>query len=183
MAHRVQFGRATPSRLSCVLFKNKSAQRSNYTRKTFHSFLMCASSRPPDLQARVSSLERSLEEERERCKLERKRRKELHNTLVVREQEIDRVPCVDQSLQVWLYLSFHDLLQELRGNIRVHCRVRPVLPFDRNQPSSCGSGWGNAWSITGNMKSYETTDVRPSNPCYFRSARCRQKKWSLPSAM
>lgn len=46
---------------------------------------------PPDLQAHVSSLERSLEEERERYKMERKRRKELHNTLVVRGQEIDHV--------------------------------------------------------------------------------------------
>lgn len=38
----------------------------------------------------------------------------------------------------WCKLSFEDidtshtlLLQELRGNIRVHCRVRPVLDFDR----------------------------------------------------
>ncbi|KAJ0060850.1 hypothetical protein NL108_001718, partial [Boleophthalmus pectinirostris] len=29
---------------------------------------------------------------------------------------------------------------ELRGNIRVHCRVRPVLPFDYLQPSTSGSG-------------------------------------------
>ncbi|XP_067338107.1 kinesin-like protein KIF25 [Channa argus] len=54
-----------------------------------------------DLQARVEALERTLEEEKERCRAERQRRKELHNILV-----------------------------ELRGNIRVHCRVRPVLPFD-----------------------------------------------------
>uniref|UniRef100_A0A3B4A1B5 Kinesin motor domain-containing protein n=1 Tax=Periophthalmus magnuspinnatus TaxID=409849 RepID=A0A3B4A1B5_9GOBI len=61
------------------------------------------------LQARVLALEHSLEEEREQCKVERKRRKELHNTL------------------------------ELRGNIRVHCRVRPILPFDYLQPSTSGS--------------------------------------------
>ncbi|XP_026197553.1 kinesin-like protein KIF25 [Anabas testudineus] len=61
------------------------------------------------LQARVAALERSLEEEKEKCGAERQRRKELHNTLV-----------------------------ELRGNIRVHCRVRPVLPFDHVQ--SFGSG-------------------------------------------
>ncbi|CAG5928029.1 unnamed protein product [Menidia menidia] len=65
----------------------------------------------PDLQAQVAALERSLEEERERCTAERQRRKELHNTLV-----------------------------ELRGNIRVHCRVRPVLPFDQVQSPSCASG-------------------------------------------
>ncbi|XP_018550041.1 kinesin-like protein KIF25 [Lates calcarifer] len=64
-----------------------------------------------NLQARVAALERSLEEEKERCGAERQRRKELHNTLV-----------------------------ELRGNIRVHCRVRPVLPFDHIQSSSSGSG-------------------------------------------
>ncbi|XP_055005758.1 kinesin-like protein KIF25 [Boleophthalmus pectinirostris] len=63
------------------------------------------------LQARVLALECSLEEEREQCKVERQRRKELHNTVV-----------------------------ELRGNIRVHCRVRPVLPFDYLQPSTSGSG-------------------------------------------
>ncbi|XP_038583196.1 kinesin-like protein KIF25 [Micropterus salmoides] len=63
-----------------------------------------------NLQTRVEVLERSVEEERERCRAERQRRKELHNTVV-----------------------------ELRGNIRVHCRVRPVLPFDHIQSSSSGS--------------------------------------------
>lgn len=37
----------------------------------------------PDLQADVAALERSLEEERERCRAERQRRKALHNALVV----------------------------------------------------------------------------------------------------
>ncbi|XP_060948103.1 kinesin-like protein KIF25 [Limanda limanda] len=64
-----------------------------------------------DLQARVAALERSLEEEKERCRAERQRRQELHNTVV-----------------------------ELRGNIRVHCRVRPVLSFDHVQSSTSGSG-------------------------------------------
>ncbi|AWP20056.1 Kinesin-like protein [Scophthalmus maximus] len=63
------------------------------------------------LQARVAALERSLEEETERCRAERRRRKELHNAVV-----------------------------ELRGNIRVHCRVRPVLPFDHVQSSTSASG-------------------------------------------
>ncbi|XP_070782499.1 kinesin-like protein KIF25 [Enoplosus armatus] len=62
-----------------------------------------------NLQARVAALERSLEEEGERCRAERQRRKELHNTVV-----------------------------EMRGNIRVHCRVRPVLPFDHVQSSTPG---------------------------------------------
>ncbi|KAI3363723.1 hypothetical protein L3Q82_001343 [Scortum barcoo] len=64
-----------------------------------------------NLKAHVAALERSLEEEKERCRAERQRRKELHNTVV-----------------------------ELRGNIRVHCRVRPVLPFDHVQSSTSGSG-------------------------------------------
>ncbi|CAN9507471.1 unnamed protein product [Ophioblennius macclurei] len=64
-----------------------------------------------NLHCRVASLERSLGEEQERCSAERRKRKELHNTLV-----------------------------ELRGNIRVHCRVRPVLPFDHLQASGSGSG-------------------------------------------
>ncbi|XP_059212714.1 kinesin-like protein KIF25 [Centropristis striata] len=63
-----------------------------------------------NLQAGVAALERSLEEEKERCRAERQRRKELHNTLV-----------------------------ELRGNIRVHCRVRPVLPFDHVHSTTSGS--------------------------------------------
>ncbi|XP_039982090.1 kinesin-like protein KIF25 isoform X2 [Xiphias gladius] len=64
-----------------------------------------------NLQAHIAAVERSLEEEKERCKAERQRRKELHNTLV-----------------------------EMRGNIRVHCRVRPVLPFDHVQSFTSGSG-------------------------------------------
>ncbi|KAM7395365.1 hypothetical protein PAMA_006907 [Pampus argenteus] len=71
-----------------------------------------------NLQTRVAALELSLEEEREQCRAERQRRKELHNTVVVRKD----------------VLSCH----ELRGNIRVHCRVRPVLPFDHFQSYPCG---------------------------------------------
>lgn len=62
-----------------------------YQKDISFKFFMCPSPCPPDLQAHVLSLERSLEEERERCKMERKRRKELHNTLVVREQDLDHV--------------------------------------------------------------------------------------------
>ncbi|KAM8832247.1 kinesin-like protein KIF25 isoform 4-T4 [Spinachia spinachia] len=63
-----------------------------------------------NLQADVAALERLLEEEKEKCSAERQRRKELHNALV-----------------------------ELRGNIRVHCRVRPLLPFDYGPLSTSGS--------------------------------------------
>ncbi|XP_041107491.1 kinesin-like protein KIF25 [Polyodon spathula] len=53
------------------------------------------------LQAQVLDLERSLQEEKNKYKDERQRRKVLHNTLI-----------------------------EFRGNIRVHCRVRPFLSID-----------------------------------------------------
>ncbi|KAK6488992.1 kinesin-like protein KIF25 [Huso huso] len=53
------------------------------------------------LQAQVLDLERSLQEEKNKYKDERQKRKILHNTLV-----------------------------EFRGNIRVHCRVRPFLSID-----------------------------------------------------
>lgn len=64
-----------------------------------------------NLKAQMSALECSLQEEKERCRTERMRRRVLHNTLV-----------------------------ELRGNIRVHCRLRPILPFDySHSPSRNGS--------------------------------------------
>ncbi|KAK1888592.1 Kinesin-like protein KIF25 [Dissostichus eleginoides] len=39
-----------------------------------------------------------------------------------------------------LQAVLHNTLVELRGNIRVHCRVRPVLPFD-HVPSSTPGSW------------------------------------------
>ncbi|XP_076129259.1 kinesin-like protein KIF25 [Alosa pseudoharengus] len=63
------------------------------------------------LQAQVGALERSLEEEKERCRTERQRRRLLHNALV-----------------------------ELRGNIRVHCRVRPIMPLDRGLGATAATG-------------------------------------------
>ncbi|XP_686502.2 kinesin-like protein KIF25 isoform X1 [Danio rerio] len=63
------------------------------------------------LQVQVTTLERSLQEEKERCREERVRRRVLHNTLV-----------------------------ELRGNIRVHCRVRPILHFDQTPGSPTANG-------------------------------------------
>ncbi|XP_074844776.1 kinesin-like protein KIF25 [Carettochelys insculpta] len=52
-------------------------------------------------QTKALDLEQSLQEVTERYQQEKKKRKILHNSLV-----------------------------ELRGNIRVHCRIRPFLPFD-----------------------------------------------------
>lgn len=91
-----------------------------------------------ELRANVAALERSLADEKERCSAERQRRKELHNALVVRTDSSPRTrPYIRQKLPS----SLLRLLQELRGNIRVHCRVRPVLPFDHIQSSFLGSGW------------------------------------------
>ncbi|XP_008943063.1 PREDICTED: kinesin-like protein KIF25, partial [Merops nubicus] len=52
-------------------------------------------------QIKAFDLEQSLEEVTERYEKEKQKRRALHNSLV-----------------------------ELRGNIRVHCRIRPLLPFD-----------------------------------------------------
>ncbi|NWR92522.1 KIF25 protein, partial [Furnarius figulus] len=52
-------------------------------------------------QIKAFDLEQSLQEVTERYEREKQKRKALHNCLV-----------------------------ELRGNIRVHCRIRPLLPFD-----------------------------------------------------
>ncbi|XP_010281249.1 PREDICTED: kinesin-like protein KIF25, partial [Phaethon lepturus] len=52
-------------------------------------------------QIKAVDLEQSLQEVTERYEKEKQRRRALHNSLV-----------------------------ELRGNIRVHCRIRPLLPFD-----------------------------------------------------
>ena len=39
---------------------------------------------PPGLQSHMAALERDLVEEKERCRAEKQRRREIHNTLVVR---------------------------------------------------------------------------------------------------
>ncbi|XP_075453030.1 kinesin-like protein KIF25 isoform X3 [Ascaphus truei] len=59
-----------------------------------------------ELQARVTILDESFQEVSERYKKEKQRRKILHNRLI-----------------------------ELKGNIRVNCRIRPLLPFDRQADS------------------------------------------------
>ncbi|XP_032341262.1 kinesin-like protein KIF25 isoform X2 [Camelus ferus] len=80
---------------------------------------LCHEALPPAGPLEAGCLERSLQEMTERYQQERRERRRLHNTLV-----------------------------ELRGNIRVHCRLRPVLPFDdefrgpgsQNSCSGCTSG-------------------------------------------
>ncbi|KAL4233882.1 negative regulation of mitotic centrosome separation [Mactra antiquata] len=50
-------------------------------------------------------------------------RQELHNLLMVGRQELHNLLMVGRQ-------ELHNLLMELRGNIRVHCRVRPLMEFD-----------------------------------------------------
>ncbi|XP_065112775.1 kinesin-like protein KIF25 [Paramisgurnus dabryanus] len=71
-----------------------------------------------NLQARVAALEHSLQQEQQRCGEERARRRLLHNTLV-----------------------------ELRGNIRVHCRIRPILPFDHSPGSPTNNGASSSEAV------------------------------------
>ncbi|KAM8832245.1 kinesin-like protein KIF25 isoform 2-T2 [Spinachia spinachia] len=94
-----------------------------------------------NLQADVAALERLLEEEKEKCSAERQRRKELHNALVVTTDllpaECSETKVRESSSTFVVVICFW--LQELRGNIRVHCRVRPLLPFDYGPLSTSGS--------------------------------------------
>ncbi|XP_063297850.1 kinesin-like protein KIF25 [Pelobates fuscus] len=55
-----------------------------------------------DIQTRYIMLQDSFQNVNEKYNKEKQRRKELHNNLI-----------------------------ELKGNIRVHCRIRPLLPFDK----------------------------------------------------
>ncbi|XP_022291118.2 kinesin-like protein KIF25 isoform X2 [Crassostrea virginica] len=69
------------------------------------------SSNMTSLQSQVTSMELALQEVTERHAKEKKRRQELHN-----------------------------ILMELRGNIRVHCRIRPLMEFDCGNEDSSALG-------------------------------------------
>nr|XP_022291118.1 kinesin-like protein KIF25 [Crassostrea virginica] len=69
------------------------------------------SSNMTSLQSQVTSMELALQEVTERHAKEKKRRQELHN-----------------------------ILMELRGNIRVHCRIRPLMEFDCGNEDSSSLG-------------------------------------------
>ncbi|XP_069656928.1 kinesin-like protein KIF25 isoform X1 [Haliaeetus albicilla] len=81
-------------------------RRKNWVRRLFPTLPICWHLRAVLLsekvfQIKAFDLEQSLQEVTERYEKEKQKRRALHNTLV-----------------------------ELRGNIRVHCRIRPLLPFD-----------------------------------------------------
>lgn len=75
-----------------------------------------------ELDKRVEELERAVVEANERHMREKRRRRQLHNTLI-----------------------------ELRGNIRVHCRLRPLLYFDNGKisPLEALQGKGDSLELTG----------------------------------
>ncbi|XP_030626777.1 kinesin-like protein KIF25 [Chanos chanos] len=105
-----------------ALYTDFSSEMENRSKQVLESVdcLCCASqtlrgNEVETLQAQVAALERTLQEEQEKCRTEKMRRRLLHNALI-----------------------------ELRGNIRVHCRVRPVLPLDGGQGTSSVSG--SPWS-------------------------------------
>ncbi|NWU90638.1 KIF25 protein, partial [Upupa epops] len=85
-------------------------------------------------QIKAFDLEQSLQEVTERYEKEKQKRRALHNSLV-----------------------------ELRGNIRVHCRIRPPLPFDA-AAGPLQSGDGNFSEKAALAVDDETVLVRCSRP-------------------
>ena len=71
-----------------------------------------------DLQERLAETEYQLVEGE-------KLRKKLHNTILVRSSSVRIREALDDGTN-----KTSLVLQELKGNIRVFCRVRPVLPDD-----------------------------------------------------
>lgn len=87
-----------------------------------------------DLQERLAQTELTLHEVTERHAKEKKRRQELHNTLM-----------------------------ELRGNIRVHCRIRPLMDFDKgNEDMSSFGRQGSKSEVVVHFVDDENVCVRTS---------------------
>ncbi|XP_008056847.2 kinesin-like protein KIFC1 [Carlito syrichta] len=70
-------------------------------------------------QSEAACLQRSLQEVSTRYQLEKQRRRSLHNSLV-----------------------------ELKGNLRVHCRIRPLLPFDDEFDGTVLQNSSNSGEVT-----------------------------------
>ncbi|XP_048769438.2 kinesin-like protein KIF25 isoform X2 [Ostrea edulis] len=88
------------------------------------------SSSMTSLQSQVTSMELALQEITERHSKEKKRRQELHN-----------------------------ILMELRGNIRVHCRIRPLMEFD------CGNEDSGSLGKSGSRSEVVVHFVDDENVC------------------
>ncbi|XP_075410321.1 kinesin-like protein KIF25 [Tenrec ecaudatus] len=132
---------------SLAMLKDLQAQAQDWASEAMtaaHSSKLCSEALQA-CQSRAALLERSLQEVSERYDREKQARKALHNTLVVsrvtrtggwggaqgRQRavagpfSVSEIVPGPQILQVKM-----QLLLELRGSIRVHCRIRPLLPFD-----------------------------------------------------
>ncbi|KAM9234721.1 kinesin-like protein KIF25 [Dugong dugon] len=99
---------------SLVLVRDFQAQSQDWLSEIVtaaHSTQLCSEALQA-CQSRAARLEQALQEISAQYHLEKQTRKALHNSLV-----------------------------ELRGNIRVHCRIRPLLPFDHefDDPASQNS--------------------------------------------
>ncbi|CAG2241107.1 KIF25 [Mytilus edulis] len=90
---------------------NEQVQHANSVVQRHKMAFQSQSSSLSELQERLAHMELTLHDVTDRHAKEKKRRQELHNTLM-----------------------------ELRGNIRVHCRVRPLMDFDRGQEDMSSFG-------------------------------------------
>lgn len=89
----------------------KHVEHANKVVQRHKQVFQSQSSSLSELQERLTHLELTLHDVTDRHAKEKKRRQELHN-----------------------------ILMELRGNIRVHCRVRPLMDFDRGQEDMSSMG-------------------------------------------
>lgn len=89
----------------------KHVEHANKVVQRHRQVFQSQSSSLSELQERLTHLELTLHDVTDRHAKEKKRRQELHN-----------------------------ILMELRGNIRVHCRVRPLMDFDRGQEDMSSMG-------------------------------------------
>uniref|UniRef100_A0A8B9NEG7 Kinesin family member 25 n=1 Tax=Accipiter nisus TaxID=211598 RepID=A0A8B9NEG7_9AVES len=118
-------------------------KRKNWVRRLFPTLPVCWHLRAVLLlekvfQIKAFDLEQSLQEVTERYEKEKQRRRALHNTLV-----------------------------ELRGNIRVHCRIRPLLPFDTAAGHSVSQdGQRNSSEKVAYAADDETVLVKCSRPSH-----------------
>ncbi|WAR06986.1 KIF25-like protein [Mya arenaria] len=89
-----------------IQFQNDIKHANTVVQRHRHMFVS-QTSNLTTMQDQLSNLQEALNDITDRHAKEKKRRQELHN-----------------------------LLMELRGNIRVHCRVRPLMDFDRGGEDS-----------------------------------------------
>ncbi|XP_030849979.1 kinesin-like protein KIF25 [Strongylocentrotus purpuratus] len=94
------------------------------------------------LQRRVCTFQSELTSAQDKYMREKRRRRELHNTLV-----------------------------ELRGNIRVHCRVRPVLEYDYSGTQTASSRHLDSPEEVVHVDDDETVNVNCNRPGHSQTSR------------